>query len=97
MPSGERFGLAEQMRRSSVSIASNLAEGAGRSTPGDFRRFIRIASGSACELEAQLLISSDIGLLEEGAAGQLLQTVDEIKRMLHALDTEFTRRVRTEY
>ena len=93
MPRSEQFGLVSQMRRSAVSIASNIAEGAGRSALGDFRRFVRIATGSACELETQLLITSDICLLPEGATGPLLQAVDEIKRMLHALDADFSRRM----
>ena len=92
MPRSEQFELVSQMRRSAVSIASNLAEGAGRSAPREFRRFVRIASGSACELETQILIASDTRLLQQIETGPLLQAVDEIKRMLHALDADFSRR-----
>ncbi len=56
----EKFGLISQMRRCSVSIPSNIAEGSKRKTKKDFAQFLRIASGSAAELETQLIISKEI-------------------------------------
>ena len=62
-PESERYGLAAQMRRASVSIVSNIAEGSARSSDRDQLKFFRIAHSSACELECQLLLSRDVGLL----------------------------------
>ncbi len=64
-PSEEKFGLTSQMRRCSVSIASNIAEGAGRNTNGEFRQFLGIAQGSTFELETQTLLSQRMGLVSE--------------------------------
>src|SRR5690606_10797148 len=60
----ERYGLASQMRRCSVSIASNIAEGCGRGTDADFARFLHIAMGSASEFEYQTLLAADLGYLD---------------------------------
>ena len=86
LPDDERFGLSMQMRRSSVSVASNIAEGAARATPADFRRFIRIACGSASELDTQLLIALDVGLLDPSTVIPLRDDVDHIRRMLYKLE-----------
>lgn len=60
-PSSEQFGLTNQMRRASVSIASNIAEGYGRSTRGEYLQFLGHARGSNCELQTQLIISKALG------------------------------------
>ncbi|MGD0823872.1 MAG: four helix bundle protein [Terriglobales bacterium] len=63
-PNDERFGLTSQMRRSSASIAANLAEGCGRRSDGEMGRFIQIAMGSGAELSYHLLLAKDLGFLE---------------------------------
>ncbi len=78
--------MTSQLRRAAVSIAANLAEGAGRGTDRDFARFVRIAAGSASEYEAHVLVSSDVGLMPFEVAEQLLAEVASIKRMLHRLE-----------
>lgn len=82
-PTHERFGLAMQMRRAAISIASNIAEGHGRRTSGEFLNFLSIARGSACELETQLELSERLQLIE--SATNQLGDVQELTRMLSSL------------
>ena len=84
-PTSERYGLQGQLRRSASSIASNLAEGCGRNTAGSFATFVEIAFASASESEYQLLLSRDLGLLEEGAYQSLCRDIVEVKKMLAKL------------
>jgi four helix bundle protein len=60
-PSDERFGLTSQVRRAAVSVVANLAEGQGRFCPGDFARFVSIAHGSLCALEAEIELALELG------------------------------------
>ena len=62
-PESEKFGLTNQLRRSSVSIPSNIAEGSSRKSNKDFARFLQITLGSAYEIETQLLIAFDLGFI----------------------------------
>ena len=64
LPIDERYGLTSQIRRSAVSISSNIAEGAGRNTSGEFNQFLGIAYGSTCELETQLIIANRLKFLK---------------------------------
>ena len=80
-PEKEKFGITNQMRRASVSIPSNIAEGASRKSNKDFSRFLEIAIGSAYELETQLLISNDLGFLEQENAEILLIELNRIVQM----------------
>jgi len=84
-PSAERFGLVSQMRRSAVSIPSNIAEGQARRTPGDFAQFLSYAEGSLAELETQLLLSVELKFCAENAAEGHLELVSEVRGMLMAL------------
>jgi four helix bundle protein len=61
-PKEELYGLTSQMRRASVSIASNIAEGSARGTVPDFRQFVKIARGSNCELQTQIVIARELRL-----------------------------------
>ncbi len=83
MPESERFGLCLQMRRSVVSIASNIAEGAGRGTKAEFRRFAQIARGSLTELDTQVWIASDMKLIER--TPQLVERLTLVFRLLNGL------------
>ena len=64
-PNSEIYGITAQINRSSVSIPSNIAEGAGRNSNKDFSRFIHIAIGSSFELETQLIIAHEIGFIKK--------------------------------
>jgi len=82
-PRSETFGLVSQMRRTAVSIPSNIAEGQGRWTRPDYRHFLLIARGSTFELETQITIAADIGYLDDPDA--LIERTSEIARMLNGL------------
>jgi four helix bundle protein len=81
-PREEMFGLTQQMRRAAVSVLCNIAEGRGRGSRAEYRRFVLIARGSIFELQAQIIISSDIGYLAESTAESLGKRTAEIARML---------------
>ena len=84
-PGEERYGLTSQLRRAAVSIPSNLAEGSGRGSDADFKRFVHIALGSASEVEYQLLLARELGFLEEHDHAALAGALRSIRRMLIAL------------
>lgn len=80
-----RFSLGDEITRAAISIPSNIAEGSSRGTTKEFRRFLGIAHGSACELETQIMLARDLALNNEGAAVRQLQELSEIQRMLYGL------------
>ena len=82
-PKEELYGLTSQMRRSAVSIPSNISEGHGRSTDREFNQFLHIARGSVSELETQIELSIRLGYLEK--TSQLPMTCNELGKMLNAL------------
>ena len=84
-PPNERYELTRQIRRSATSVPTNIAEGCGRDSRGDFARFLTIAGGSASELEYQLLLSRDLSLLPLGVYNELTNRTREVKRMLSGL------------
>ena len=83
-PCEEPYGLTSQIRRSAVSVPSNIAEACGRGG-GDFGRFLQIAMGSASELEYQLILSRDLDLLGSATFQPLAERTIEVKRMLGSL------------
>jgi len=84
-PKIEIYGLISQMRRAVLSIPSNIAEGYGRKTILEYLRFLYIAYGSVCELETQIMLSGDLGYLNENHLSKLHKEVGEVERMLQAL------------
>ena len=84
-PDSERFGLTNQLRRASVSIASNIAEGYGRSTKGEYLLFLGHARGSNCELQTQLIIAEGLGFGTESTRQATAGLSDEVSRMLVAI------------
>lgn len=84
-PKEEMFGLTDQLKRSSVSIPSNIAEGYGRNTRTDYKRFLSIALGSVYELQTQIVISNDLNLISENDFTELISLAIEIDRMLYTM------------
>lgn len=84
-PESEVFGLRSQMRRASLSICSNIAEGCGRRGDREFRRFLDVAMGSACELECEVVLSFDLAFITDAAHEEVLSVIAELKRMLSGL------------
>jgi four helix bundle protein len=79
------FGIRDQLVRAAISVPANLAEGCGRTGDREFRRFVRVALGSASELEYHLLLVHDLGLLPAADDAPLAGAVVEVKRMLTGL------------
>ena len=84
-PGIERFGLSAQVRRAAASIGANIAEGCGRDGDGELRRFVRIARGSAHELEQHLLLARDLGMLSKQEWKEFDRRVQRLSRMLTGL------------
>jgi four helix bundle protein len=84
-PKSEIFGMTAQMRRSAVSIASNIAEGAARRSNREFIQFLYVALGSAAEVETQLVIAREVALCQEPIFKRLDRDLAKIRQMLHGL------------
>lgn len=91
MPYFEKKGLCDQLQRASVSISSNIAEGAAMPSDTDFARFLDTALGSAYEVETQLLISKNVGYIDDVLYSDMTKSLMEIERQL----TAFIRRIRS--
>jgi len=85
LPERERFGLNDQMRRAAVSVPSNIAEGQGRQSKLDFKRCLRIALGSAQELETQLLLAVRLGFVLLEDVKPSLRLCDEVAKTIWGL------------
>ncbi|HET8864070.1 MAG TPA: four helix bundle protein [Gracilimonas sp.] len=84
-PKEEMYGLTNQMRRSASSVPSNIAEGCGRNTQSQLAYFLNIGMGSASELEYQLILSKDLGFINDQIFKEQTNQVTEVKRMLTSL------------
>jgi four helix bundle protein len=84
-PSEELYGLISQMRRAAVSIPTNIAEGQGRLTKGEFSQFLGNARGSLLELETQLLVARNLHYLDEPTLKNLLELTSEVGRLVNGL------------
>jgi four helix bundle protein len=83
-PKSETYGMSSQIRRASVSIAANIAEGYGRDSTRNFVNFLRTAQGSLKELETHLLLCPRVGLANDEAVSPLLTACDDLGKMLRA-------------
>lgn len=84
-PKEEIFGLMSQLRRGAISIPSNIAEGKGRLSKGEFRQFLGNARGSLAELETQILISQKLNYLDEAETNKILTMVEEVGKVINGL------------
>ena len=84
-PKDEMYGLTSQIRRSAVSIPSNIAEGYGRKTTLDYVRFLYIAYGSVCELATQTMISGDLGYVGKKSCQEIKEEIGDVERMLKSM------------
>ena len=81
LPSDEKFGLNSQIKRCSISIPSNIAEGAGRNSNKEFKHFLSIANGSAYELQTQLILTTELNLINKDKVQPVINTCIEIQKM----------------
>ncbi len=93
LPATQRFSLADQMQRAAVSVPSNIAEGHGRQTTKDYRRHLRIASGSLCELETQIELVVRLNFVERESIRATWDQSQRVARMLNGLIRAISRRV----
>ncbi|WP_343485963.1 four helix bundle protein [Allomuricauda sp. d1] len=90
-PKEEKYGLTSQMRRSTVSVPSNIAEGAGRNTDGEFKNFLGIASGSFNELLTQLFLSHRLELVKENQVNPIIDRLIEVQKINYSLIKKFSK------
>ena len=89
-PKEELFGITSQLRRAAVSVPSNIAEGQGRKSTGEFLRHLSIAYGSLMEVETQILIAARLAYLDAGQVDKLIERTSEVGRLLNGLMRSLT-------
>ena len=85
LPIQEKYNLIDQLRRASLSVPSNIAEGCSRSSVKEFKYFLSIALGSTYEIETQLLFAIEMGFIKKDLATETLKKTDELQKMLFVL------------
>lgn len=85
LPSDEKYGLISQLKRGSISISSNIAEGSGRNSNKEFKNFLSISQGAGFELETQLIIANRLHLIDNNLTNSLINKVAEIQKMVCSL------------
>lgn len=84
-PEAEKYGLVNQLKRAFVSISSNIAEGCSRSSEADFARMLEIALGSTYEVESQLLLSVELGFIQDNIASSLIDELHQLQKQIASL------------
>lgn len=85
LPPEERFGLSDQLRRASISVPSNIAEGQSRNSSKEFIHFLSIAKGSLAEIETQLILCNRLGYVQEYVINDFITRISSISRMIKGL------------
>jgi four helix bundle protein len=91
-PKDEVFGLTSQIRRAAVSIPSNIAEGRGKSSKGEFQQFLHHAMGSLAEVETQIVIAQNLGYLNAAEVEPVMEIIAEVGRLLNGLLTSLKKK-----
>jgi four helix bundle protein len=94
-PRDEKFGLSSQLRRASISVPSNISEGAARNSAAEFANFVNIARGSLSELETQIIISKRQSFITKDKAAELITLVEKVSSQLSGLYTHLKSKKRT--
>ena len=92
-PFNEKFGLTSQINRSVVSIASNIAEGAGRNSDKEFNQFLGIALGSAFELETQLILEQSFGFIQKQNFDEIINQIQRVQKIINAFKASINKKV----
>ncbi len=95
-PAEEKFGLVSQLRRASVSIASNIAEGASRESTKEFLYFLTISNGSAFEIETQLIIANKLNYVNDEGLAIMLKSVTEVQKMIYSFTKIIKEKTKTQ-
>lgn len=85
-PTDEKYGLSSQIKRSAVSVPSNIGEGAGRKSSKEFKHFLSISLGSLFELETQIILAHRLHLIDEANMNQISFQITEIQKMIYSLE-----------
>ncbi|AXT50521.1 four helix bundle protein [Aquimarina sp. BL5] len=93
LPSDEKYGLISQIKRSAISISSNIAEGSGRNSNKEFKHFLSIANGSAYELHTQLVLTIELDLLSKEKVQQAIDLLIEIQKMNYSLQKSIANKI----
>lgn len=93
VPTNEKYGLTSQIKRSSVSIPSNIAEGAGRNSNKEFKHFLSIANGSAYELQTQLILTIELNLLSKESIQPALDLIIEVQKMNYSFQKSIVSKI----
>lgn len=83
MPAQEKYGLSSQIQRAVISIASNIAEGSGRSSDKEFLYFLNVARASSFELETQIILLYDLGYIDTDECDRVVNSIQELQKMLY--------------
>jgi len=87
-PKEEKYGLTSQIKRSAVSISSNISEGAGRNNDKEFIHFLGIANDSSFELQTQIILANRLKLVNKESSNSILNKIDEIQKMTYGLQNK---------
>ena len=93
LPTDEKYGLISQIKRSSVSIPSNIAEGAGRNSNKEFKHFLSIANGSAYELQTQLILTIELNLMSKESIQPALDLIFEIQKINYSFQKSIVNKI----
>lgn len=97
LPDNEKYGLTSQIKRCTVSIASNIAEGAGRNSNKEFKHFLGIANGSSYELHTQLILVYELNLIEKNKIEDILNLIIEIQKMIYSFQKSLEAHLNSQY